>query len=125
MSRSKNVALAFLLGAFLVGGSLGFAMDRVMNERMSPTFWDQKTMLDWFAEDLGLDAKQKLAVDSILEERHKKIGVLMQPIRPSIDAIRDSSRAEIARMLTPAQRVKYDEYLQAERDRKVQKKDGR
>ena len=37
MQQSKNLAIAFLLGAVVVGGALGFSADRLMlRDRIAP-----------------------------------------------------------------------------------------
>jgi branched-subunit amino acid ABC-type transport system permease component len=100
----------FLLGAFLVGGTLGFTVDRVVNERLRDA--DSKTsMLDAFAAELELSATQRAAVDSIFRTRNRVYDSLMAPIRPQLRAARDSARREIAARLTEPQRRKFDEYI--------------
>jgi Spy/CpxP family protein refolding chaperone len=79
-------------------------------------------MLDRFAEDLDLTPAQRLAVDSILDERHRRMEALFATIRPQMSAIRDSARKQIALRLTPEQRVKYDQYIADQRKKSDQKR---
>ena len=125
MQRSKTLALTFLLVAFLAGGSLGFAMDRVGGERLFGGGRGESSMLDRFAEDLDLTPAQRLAVDSVLDERHRRMEALFATIRPQMSAIRDSARKQIALRLTPEQRVKYDQYLADQRKKSDQKRSDR
>ena len=125
MQRSKYLALTFLLVAFLAGGSLGFAMDRVGGDRLFGGDRGERSMLDQFSDDLDLTAAQRLAVDSVLDERHRRMEALFATIRPQMSAIRDSARKQIAARLTPEQRVKYDQYLDDQRKKSEQKRGQR
>ena len=107
MHRSKQLAAMFLLGAVLVGGVLGFSADRVL--RGGAGKWGQRASRERFAEELDLTAAQRAAVDSLLDERHAKIDSLLRPIKPQLDSIIDASRAQIARLLTPEQRARFEE----------------
>jgi hypothetical protein len=110
VQRSQQLAAMFLLGAFLVGGTLGFTVDRMVGQRSVAT--GHEATLDAFATELGLTAAQRAAVDSILDERHRIIDSIMTPVRPSIRAARDSARLQIARRLSPDQRVKFERYVE-------------
>ena len=110
MQRSKQLAAMFLLGAFLVGGTLGFTVDRMVGQRrVVPA---HEATLDAFAAEMELTSAQRAAVDSILDERHRVVDSIMTPVRPSIRAARDSARSQIARRLSPDQRVKFERYVE-------------
>lgn len=111
MQRSQQLAAMFLLGAFVVGGSLGFTVDRVMTTRAAQAAPVPKPFLDEFAEKLSLTPAQRSAVDSILDERHRIVDSLMAPIRPGLDSARQSARRQIAARLDAAQKVKFQQYL--------------
>ena len=101
----------FLLGAFVVGGTLGFTVDRVVSEGLHaaprPT-----SGVDAFAEELDLSPTQRAAVDSILTARNRGMDSLVAPVRPQLHAVRDSARHAIASRLTTGQRAKFDAYLE-------------
>ena len=111
MHRSKQLAAMFLLGAFLVGGTFGFTVDRMVGQRLVPPDTSSASMLEEFAEELDLTATQRAAVDTILDERHRLMDSIMAPVRPGLRAARDSARHQIARRLTPAQQTKFQAYL--------------
>lgn len=115
MQRSQQLAAVFLLGAFLVGGTLGFTVDRVVGDRLVGFRVAERdsttSMLDEFSAELDLTTAQRAAVDSILDERHRIMDSLMAPVRPQLRAARDSARHAIARRLTPAQQSKFRAYL--------------
>ena len=109
MKQSKNLALMFLLGALLVGGALGFAADRmVVRDKLCPRE-DRRAMKERMADDLGLSTTQRAALDTILDERHARVTALLQPVRPQLDAVKDTAKMRIRRMLTPEQQAVFDE----------------
>jgi hypothetical protein len=114
---SKHTALAFLLGALLTGGALGFTAARVFDrEQRAP--WTYETVRERLARELGLSAEQKARFDAVLDRRDHKIDALMAPLdaqmdslRPAVRAVRDSARQELRAMLSAAQQRKYDKYI--------------
>ncbi len=109
MQGSRAVATSFLLGALLTGGALGFAGSRMLGDREPVIRWgDQRSMRAYVAKRLDLSTGQQAAVDSILEDRHRQMGVLLDPIRPKLDSIRTASRAQIRRLLSPDQQAEFD-----------------
>jgi hypothetical protein len=111
MQRPKYVAFLFVVGAVLVGYALGFAADRVMvRDRLAPR-WDQHAVRTQLHDDLGLSAAQRAAVDSILDARNARMATLVAPIKPQLDAVKDSARAAIRVRLDAGQQAKWDAIL--------------
>lgn len=111
MQRSKYLALLFLVGAVLVGYALGFAADRAsVRDRLSPR-WDPRAMRAQLHEALELSEAQRVAVDSILDQRNARIQTLLAPVQPQLDAVKDSARMRIRQRLTAEQQAKYDEIV--------------
>jgi hypothetical protein len=112
MHSSKQLALTFLLGAVLVGGVMGFTVDRIMvRDQLCPKWGDPRAMRARLADDLALSDAQRAAVDTILDRRQDRYDALMKPIRPQLDLARDSARAEIRRRLDERQQAKWDGIL--------------
>lgn len=108
MQPSKNLAIAFLLGAVTVGGALGFAADRViMRERLEQPAAGRIRL----ADRLHLDAAQRARLDSILDDRHRRYAVIMSTVTPALDSIKFRARDDIRMMLTPAQRAEFEKLL--------------
>ena len=111
MQRSKSLALLVLVSALLVGYALGFAADRAsVRDRLAPR-WDPRAMRAELHAALGLSAAQRVVVDSILDRRNERIETLLAPIKPQLDAVKDSARAQIRHHLSPEQQGKYDEIV--------------
>lgn len=114
MDRPKQQALMFLLGAVLVGGVLGFSADRVMQRR--PHNWaERSTMYD----DLGLTAAQRAEADSIWDATNCAVLSVYEPVRPTLDSIRDDGRRRFRALLTPDQRARLTARLSADSIRRV------
>ena len=112
MSRPKSVALAFLSGAVLVGGLLGFTADRVVfGDQLCERKHDQGRLRDRLHTDLGLDVTQKAAVDSLLDARDVRVRAVFDPIRPKVDSLYLEARDEIRQVLTPEQRAKFEQLI--------------
>ena len=104
MQRPKQQALAFLLGAVLVGGVLGFSADRVFRREDSSLTARRKAMYD----DLGLSAPQRRTLDSLLDNRNCQIDALLKPVQPSLDSVKAVTRTRVDRVLNADQRAKLD-----------------
>ena len=101
MERPKQQALAFLLGAVLVGGVVGFSADRVF--RKDDTSIAAKRLALY--EDLELRPEQRTAMDSLFDARNCKYDAIFSPIQPALDTLKLETRARIDAILTAEQRV--------------------
>ena len=115
MQRSKSLAVMFLLGAFLTGGALGFAADRAMDRGKPSHRGDRESMSARIAKELALTSAQRTSMDSLMARRREQIREVYRPIRPQLDsldkvgrAISESTHAQVRRILTPEQQVKWD-----------------
>jgi hypothetical protein len=104
MERPKQQALAFLLGAVLVGGVVGFSADRMFRRDDTSIAAKRAAMYD----DLGLAAAQRAAMDSLLDARNCKYDAIFKPIQPALDTLKLETRARINALLTPEQRTRLD-----------------
>ncbi len=108
MQQSKNLAIAFLLGAVVVGGALGFTADRVMlRERISRPEGGRPSL----ADRLQLDATQRARLDSIIDDRQRRWDLVMAPVRPTLDSIKARARDEIRLILNPTQLAEFEKVL--------------
>jgi Spy/CpxP family protein refolding chaperone len=130
MERSKGYALMFLLGAFIAGGALGFAADRVMDPKHSHGR-NPRAMRQRMAEELKLTPQQQVSVDSLIEQKHRQIVALYKPVQPQLDSIAlqarvvsESTHAQIKRLLNPEQQVKLDKMRAAARRDLAERRGG-
>jgi Spy/CpxP family protein refolding chaperone len=104
MQRPKQQALAFLLGAVLVGGVVGFSADRVFRRDDMSLAAKRKAMYD----DLDLQPAQRSAMDSLFDARNCKYDSIFNAIRPALDSLRTDTRARTKAILVDAQRAKLE-----------------
>lgn len=105
MQRSKQQALMFLLGAVLVGGVLGFSAERVIIHSSKDHSWAARTAM---YDDLGLSTGQRAAMDSVIDEKNRRVDSLLKPVRAQIDSVRFNARTQFYRIFTPDQRAKFE-----------------
>lgn len=117
MQRTKQQALMFLLGAVLVGGVLGFSAERVMNRAGKDHSWASRIIM---YDDLGLSAAQRAAMDSVLDEKNRRVDSLLKPVRPQIDSVRANARTQLYRIFTPEQRAKFEARVSEDSTRREQ-----
>lgn len=116
MTRSKEMALAFYLLALAAGAAIGVTVDRwVLRERLVNEWSNPRAMRGKLANDLKLDATQRVQLDSILDSRNRRFEELMAPTRPLLDSVTVNARKQIRDLLTPEQKTVYDE-MQRERE---------
>ena len=112
MQRSKAFALIALLGALIVGGAVGFTADRVLGRDPCKNPSDRGAMRRFLAEELKLTPTQRVAVDSILDKRHRDMSVVIAPVKPRLDSIRNAARAEINKLLDEKQRRRFQKLIE-------------
>jgi hypothetical protein len=103
MQRSKQQAVMFLLGAVLVGGFMGFTVDRVSHTDRKT--WASRTR---FYEDLGLSEAQRVRMDSLLDDRNCQISAVMKPVRAHLDSIKQAAHQQMIQLMTPEQQQKLE-----------------
>ena len=104
MERPKQQALAFLLGAVLVGGVVGFSADRVFRRDETSIAARRKALYD----DLGLQLAQRAAMDSLFDARNCKYDAIFRPIQPALDTLKLETRGRINAILSTEQRARLD-----------------
>lgn len=114
MQKSKGYALLFLLGALIAGAALGFTASRMIDSG-KPHRGGEHGNWKRMNEELGLTPAQGKAIDSLMDRRREQMRELFKPLKPQLDSLRtvgrrlgDSTHAEVRRLLTPAQQVKWD-----------------
>jgi Spy/CpxP family protein refolding chaperone len=104
MDRPKQQAIAFLLGAVLVGGVVGFSADRMFRHDDMSISERRKAMYD----DLDMSPAQRASMDSLFDARNCQYDAIFRPIQPSLDSLRTATRDKMNLILTADQRAKLD-----------------
>lgn len=122
MQRSKQQALMFLLGAVLVGGVLGFSAERVMLHTSNDHSWAARTAM---YDDLELSPAQRSAMDSVIDEKNRRVDSLLKPVKTQIDSVRANARTQFYRIFTPGQRTKFETRVREDSLRRDQARHAR
>jgi Spy/CpxP family protein refolding chaperone len=104
MQRPKQQALAFLLGALLVGAVVGFSADRVFRVNDNSIAARRQALYD----DLDLKDNQRVALDSVFDESNCQLDLLLKPLQPALDSIKASRRQQMNAILSPEQRTRLE-----------------
>jgi Spy/CpxP family protein refolding chaperone len=105
---------ALLAAIFLAGALSGAAIDRTLSrtpERHTSNDRDQDRRRSYIIDRVEMAQEQRAAIDSILERRSERMRSIWGEVRPRLDAVTDSARAEIMEVLTPEQRAEYEQRL--------------
>jgi hypothetical protein len=110
MAGSKRIALAFLVGALAVGWVVGYASAHLLDVRsaLADTRVSYRVRL---VKELGLSPEQRIELDSVLDKRHHDMTAAWEPVRPTLDSIRERARDEIREMLNDTQRAAFEQFL--------------
>lgn len=124
MKDTKNLAIMFLLGAFLTGGALGFSANGYMNrDRICTTGSYGSGLSTIMSKRLQLSHAQESRVDSILDERGRQYRIVMSPIQPKIDSIKLNAREQIRLVLSPEQIREFEALITEMSDTTRQRRD--
>jgi hypothetical protein len=104
MQRPKQQALAFLLGALLVGGVVGFSADRALRNNDNSIAARRKALYD----DLDVTDQQRVVLDSVFDDSNCQLDALFKPLQPALDSIKFHRRQALNAILTPEQRTRLD-----------------
>lgn len=117
-NRTRARASLLLLAVLLAGAALGW----LANEEFGRSGRDRKRGVEYYvqrlSDDLALSAAQQDSVRVILERRRADIDSLWADAHPRFETVRNRAHAEVERVLSDAQRVKYREGVEARRQKR-------
>jgi hypothetical protein len=125
--KSKTLALALLIGSFMVGGVVGALVDRsLVRGAVSESSGEERghdrdrrqSYMDWLAAELDLTDDQREHVAAVLETNREEVRALWRETRPAFEELRDRLRAQVREALTEEQQTAYDSLLASEHDRR-------
>ena len=71
-------------------------------------------------DDLGLSSSQRASMDSVIDEKNRRVDSLLKPVKPQIDSVRANARAQFYRIFTPDQRTKFETRVREDSTRREQ-----
>ena len=114
-ANARTFAIVTVIIAFIAGLLIGVVGDRFYSFRhrdragMRGSRFMTQRIVSYFDRQLHLSAQQKEQVTQILEARRQRISAITAAARPQIRREIDEGNAEIEKLLTPEQRVKFNE----------------
>ena len=112
-SSTRRTAILLVAVAFVAGALIGFAGGRVYSiYRILGRHGSESVthgILRHLDRELKLTPQQHDQVSAILEQHHKRIESIMETVRPQMHQDLDAANKEISAVLTPEQRVKFEQ----------------
>jgi Spy/CpxP family protein refolding chaperone len=109
------LVVVFLLGA-AVGGVFGYSFaHRAQADTTKPQLSEPERRAKRVAEmtkELGLSEEQRAKVDGIIHRTHEDMKAVRDKSEAEVDAVRKRARDEMRLILTPEQKVKFEEMVQ-------------
>ena len=112
--RTTTIAVLLVSIAFAAGLLIGVAGDRVYlihGHQLLPgrAFeFASRHLVDRMDHELDLTPQQREQVQGIVDRHHARIKAIWSAVRPQARVEIDQANQEIARILTPDQRVRYE-----------------
>lgn len=103
----RAASVVFVLG-LLAGAALGSWGQRLMYHRRLTRTRDPKKYLEKLTNELKLDDGQKSVLLATMTAHKSQMDALKKDCVDRYESIRGAVRSEIAKSLTPEQRVKYE-----------------
>jgi Spy/CpxP family protein refolding chaperone len=116
--KTKTVLL--ILSCFALGAVAGIVAQKYYFGSRSARRPDYAQVRKEFAQRLHLDSLQIEQVDSVMDFHRKK----MDDIRKLFTSERDTLRADIRKLLTPAQNLIYEDYIKGMEARESRRHEG-
>ena len=118
MRSTRGVAMAFVLGALLVGGVVGFTADRVLgHDDACARYFTRGELRKRFSDRLELTRAQRVTIDSILDQKRAAMDSLQAPVQAAMTAVSDLTTRRIDAVLDASQRARFAA-MRADHDRR-------
>lgn len=113
--RPKSLAMMFIVGAFVIGGSIGFIAGRGTSSPAAPRPTDERGMRETLAQELSLTPAQRTVVDSAWDWRRERSRAILALVRPALDSVRDSARVLMMNTLDAQQQAAFRALIERNR----------
>jgi Spy/CpxP family protein refolding chaperone len=122
LERSRLLGFGLLVITFLAGGLSGAAVERVLSadepEAVEPRRDRGDDRRRYIIDRVEMAPEQRAAIQAIMEERSERMRAVWREVEPRLDAITDSTKAEIMSVLTPEQQAEYERRIAERRDKR-------
>jgi hypothetical protein len=125
MLTSKRKAHLIVVTAFILGVTVGASGQFLLTQPPPPVASTPVDVADDMTRAVKLDQSQRLQIIQILGECQKKNQELREQNRPQFQAIREHARDRIRAILSPAQLISFNQWindLDARREKEKERK---
>jgi Spy/CpxP family protein refolding chaperone len=106
---AKSAAVVVVIAAFVAGVLVGIAASHLLllhHLRIPPRA--AHMLMERLDRRLDLTDAQEKQIEAIIARRHERMNAIWAEARPRVHAEIEATNVEIARVLTPAQRVEFE-----------------
>jgi hypothetical protein len=114
---SNRKAMAFLVAVFVLGAAAGIlgtmwaTHTGLAAGSGAPKKFTKQGAMEWLNAELQLSAEQQQQLGVILDETGVEYEAIRERVRPEYDQVRQRSRDRVRAILTPEQKVKFEELV--------------
>lgn len=112
LGQMRLQAVLLLAVVFVIGGLVGFSLDRLVAPPGRPPHHQgppPKGLPPELRDGMNLTADQERRIQAILDASRPRTDAVLNEFLPRLRAIADSVRLEMREVLTPEQRVLFDQ----------------
>jgi Spy/CpxP family protein refolding chaperone len=108
--KTTVIAAIVVVLAFVAGFISGAAVDHLVMHRRGPEIprFAPRVIVNHLDRRLDLTADQRAKIEEILERHHQRMEGMWANVRPAMRTELEKTNDEIARVLTPEQREKFE-----------------
>jgi hypothetical protein len=123
MMSWKTLLIGFLVG-LLAGAGWGAWFGGGRFGRWDRSERREERILRHFTQELGLNSEQRSAVGELLRGQREQIRSVREELKPRMDAVRETTRAQIRALLSPEQIEKFEKFEERRRRRREERAEG-
>jgi len=124
-TKTRREAAVLVVVVFLLGALVGGLATHVWSIHAAPNGIPHgpNQLIDQLSRDLQLTPDQLKQVTEIVDETHAQVRILYAPIDAQREQLRQQARERTRAILTPDQKVKFEEFLRhLDEERKKEEK---
>jgi Spy/CpxP family protein refolding chaperone len=123
MMSWKTLLVGFLVG-LLAGAGWGAWLGSGRSGRWDRSEKREEKILRHFTQELDLNEEQRRAVGDLLRGQREQIRTVREELKPRMDAVRETTRAQIRALLRPEQIEKFEKFEERRRRRREERAEG-
>ena len=124
LNKSKLAAVGLLAAVFVAGGLAGWGGHEAAGRDGRPRGRNPEAIVSYLSKQLDLSSAQRDSVRAIFARHRPETDALWAQVRPHFDSIKARVRTEIDAQLTPEQRAKHQQLIDAAEHHRREREDS-